>query len=74
VQSDRFTAIGEIAPAAGVEIRFGEHALGQQHGMPRQLDMMVVDLVDQRLHDRRAVDEVLHRYQNIIDEHCMIGR
>lgn len=74
VQRDRFTSIGKIAPAAGVEIGFSKHALDQQHGMLPQFDMMVANLVDRRLHDRCAVDEVFHGYQDIIDEYRMIGR
>ena len=70
----RTLAVGEGVACTGLEVAFGGHAVGEQHVVARQLDMIVGDRMPLDLRDRAAVDQVADRDQHILDEHRVIGR
>ena len=73
MQLPESTGIGKSRTIAGVEIAFYRKAFGKQNVMPVELDVPVLHLINPDLGDRAAIDQVLDRNEDAVNENTMIG-
>jgi hypothetical protein len=67
-------AFGVVGAVAEVEETFGGEALGEQHVVLGQLEVVIGDAVCRELDDRAGVDQVADRDQHVVDVDRVVGR